>query len=625
MRHKTEAKKMRQFQLLLLFLLFGLLSCHTAKDSVEGLPFQSKAEGRWGLIATNGGILVADSAYLQKPSAVVNGLFSLPDGKGLFQLYCIDSPYQPVSPRRFARIGHFFEKVTLAQETPESPILLIDCNGRNVASTNQYPQYDIVLAHNFCEGRALIATRDGKYGYIDTQGKMIIPPLYDCAYDFNNGVAVVGLTNKEGESGYQVIDRRGNVLFGIQLVNSLLDNQFSNELLMYKELNTRHCCYLDKEGLPLIYLPENVRESYRFEHEMAVFQTTTGTGIIDRKGSVLIPANYENAFIAGERKVCLQSDGKWAVAEPNEKLLCKFIYDSIGTFYDTGLAVAQQQDEYLLIDCKGNPFGSRTYANIAEDATARQRRPQVFVRQSATVKAEESNRKKEQMQPAVETNATVIRKHPHNTVSPPPREESASTQSVVNVADWKEISKQSPFYAEASKIVNGKLTERDAGNRRMILNYVEHLRTSYTTKDIDFLEQLFSENALIVVGTVIRSTPQKETGYLSPAQVKYNVKSKREYLNRLKQVFKANKKIDLKFSDFHIMRHPTVPGLYGVSLRQGYTSDLYSDDGYLFLLWDFRDETAPKIHVRTWQPGMLDERTPLPEESVFNIRNFNLQ
>ena len=96
-------------------------------------------------------------------------------------------------------------------------------------------------------------------------------------------------------------------------------------------------------------------------------------------------------------------------------------------------------------------------------------------------------------------------------------------------------------------------------------------------------------------------------------------------MERLKVLFKQNKEIKLKFSDFKIMRHPTQQELYGVTLRQKYSSDLYSDDGYLFLLWDFRDETTPLIHVRTWQPSMLDDQTPLPEKEIFNIRNFNLQ
>lgn len=195
----------------------------------------------------------------------------------------------------------------------------------------------------------------------------------------------------------------------------------------------------------------------------------------------------------------------------------------------------------------------------------------------------------------------------------------------INNKEWKNISKQNPFYAEASKILSGKLPEKDADNRRVILNYVEHLRTSYTTKDIDFLTQLFSEEALIIVGKVIRNAPKMDGEYLSKDQVEYNIKSKRAYLERLKVLFKQNKKIKLKFSDFKIMRHPTQQGLYGVTLRQKYSSDLYSDDGYLFLLWDFRDETTPLIHVRTWQPSMLDDQTPLPEKEIFNIRNFNLQ
>ena len=63
----------------------------------------------------------------------------------------------------------------------------------------------------------------------------------------------------------------------------------------------------------------------------------------------------------------------------------------------------------------------------------------------------------------------------------------------------------------------------------------------------------------------------------------------------------------------------------GVSLRQAYRSDLYSDDGYLFLLWDFRNPAMPQIHVRTWQPAFPDGHTPLPEDEILDIRNFNLQ
>jgi hypothetical protein len=37
-------------------------------------------------------------------------------------------------------------------------------------------------------------------------------------------------------------------------------------------------------------------------------------------------------------------------------------------------------------------------------------------------------------------------------------------------------------------------------------------------------------------------------------------------------------------------------------MRQSYASTTYADEGYLFLLIDFR-ETDPLIYVRAWQPN----------------------
>lgn len=68
--------------------------------------------------------------------------------------------------------------------------------------------------------------------------------------------------------------------------------------------------------------------------------------------------------------------------------------------------------------------------------------------------------------------------------------------------DIRKIAQSSPFYKEAAKILKGKLTETDASHRRQILNYCEHLRTAYTTKDIDFLRQVFSDEACALLKVV---------------------------------------------------------------------------------------------------------------------------
>ncbi len=204
----------------------------------------------------------------------------------------------------------------------------------------------------------------------------------------------------------------------------------------------------------------------------------------------------------------------------------------------------------------------------------------------------------------------------------PPSSTSAPPQNTrFRDADIASFGYDNPFRAEAQKVMSGHLEETDSISRHRILSYCEHLRTSYTTRDIDFIRQVFSDNALIIVGHTVK-TGRKDASSSGNKKVSYSIRSKKEYIERLEKIFNANKKIDVGFSNFKILRHPTMNGIYGVTLRQKYSCDQYSDDGYLFLLWDFRDPSMPLIHVRTWQPA--------PEiingtEDVIEIGDFNLE
>lgn len=188
-------------------------------------------------------------------------------------------------------------------------------------------------------------------------------------------------------------------------------------------------------------------------------------------------------------------------------------------------------------------------------------------------------------------------------------------------SDLRGIAQGNPFYNEAVKVLSGRLSVKDGNRRRVILNYCEHLRAAYTTKDIDFLKQIFSEHALIIVGNVVKTGSSEEGRFMPSERVKYNIRTKKEYITRLGKAFADSKNIDVKFSDFRIMRHPTMDGIYGVILRQKYKSDRYADDGYLFLLWDFRNESMPCIHVRTWQPSV----TVSDDNDIISIGDFNLE
>lgn len=160
----------------------------------------------------------------------------------------------------------------------------------------------------------------------------------------------------------------------------------------------------------------------------------------------------------------------------------------------------------------------------------------------------------------------------------------------------------------------------DLRRRQLILDYVEQFRTSYNTKDIKFLQQVFSDDALIITGKVIS---QKKDNIKLPDKIVYKKQTKQEYLTNLRRVFANNSYIKVTFDDIKVMRHPVNPNFYGVTLHQGYTSSRYHDDGYLFLLWDFTDENQPQIHVRTWQPDQINGGR-IPDDEIFSLNDFDI-
>jgi len=167
-------------------------------------------------------------------------------------------------------------------------------------------------------------------------------------------------------------------------------------------------------------------------------------------------------------------------------------------------------------------------------------------------------------------------------------------------------------------IMRSDLEVNDLNHRSKVIDFVEQFRTAYNQKNMNFLEDVFSDDALIITGKVIQREKKDESITWGP-QVEYIVQKKKDYLNRLASVFRNNAWVNVNFKDIKVNRHRTKKNIYGVKLVQSWKSSSYSDEGYLFLLWDFKDEDKPKIHVRAWQP--LNET---PKEEVFDLGDFTV-
>jgi len=158
--------------------------------------------------------------------------------------------------------------------------------------------------------------------------------------------------------------------------------------------------------------------------------------------------------------------------------------------------------------------------------------------------------------------------------------------------------------------------------RQIILDFVENFRTAYNRKDLPYIQSVFSDHALIIVGKVVeedKNSPNMLDGNFEKKKVELIRLNKQEYIDRLTRVFKVNQFIKVGFDEIEIYQHPLYDRIYGVTLLQRWTSSTYSDVGYLFLMIDFKDESHPMIHVRTWQPQKYTA-----EDEVIGLGDFEI-
>lgn len=152
---------------------------------------------------------------------------------------------------------------------------------------------------------------NGKYGYADTLGQVVVPPAYDDAADFGNGHAVVGRKAGDGRMLYGLIDRSGRVVVPLEWerlggvrngvcvarTGTAAEREFSlaDTLGNVRSLGYDYCsdfsnglarvgvgAYVEKENVAGITL----RDAYEFRGKF---------GYIAPDGGIVIPVQFDDA------------------------------------------------------------------------------------------------------------------------------------------------------------------------------------------------------------------------------------------------------------------------------------------------------------------------------------------
>ena len=152
--------------------------------------------------------------------------------------------------------------------------------------------------------------------------------------------------------------------------------------------------------------------------------------------------------------------------------------------------------------------------------------------------------------------------------------------------------------------------------RMTIIDFLENYKTAYALKRADYIESIFADDAVIIIGSVLKTKPIEANPFKNNQIVKYNRYTKEKFIANLKHSFASNEYINIQFEDNIVKKSGKGGDIYGIQIKQNYYSSSYGDSGYLFILVDINNPDAPIIHVRTWQPQKNEDG------SIYGLGDF---
>ena len=205
---------------------------------------------------------------------------------------------------------------------------------------------------NYFEGLAKVEFQY-KWGFIDQEGKEIVPCRYDDVYRFQESMAAVRLNNKWG-----FIDKEGK-----EIVPCQYDNVYSFQKGMAAVCLDNKWGFINKEGKEIV--PYRYNKVCSFQKGMAAVCLDNKWGFIDKEGKEIVPYRYDNvySFQEGKVKVCL--DNKWGVINESGKEIIPCIYDKICIF--DNVIIANDQDKVILLTKEGTPLTQTFIIESLED------------------------------------------------------------------------------------------------------------------------------------------------------------------------------------------------------------------------------------------------------------------
>jgi len=287
----------------------------TYQYKTQYLPVQLVGSEKWSLLDVTSGEVVAQDAFENAPSPVVDGMFYVMNSEGSYDYYDVSNPTVAVA-------GHFGSATAFSDDglavcsRVGAPLCVIDRKGTVI---KELPK-DVSQCSMFARGMAAFQTDDGQWGYINTSGDTIVPAIYSSAnlFLYEDYAMVIDGNQSAGDSvvTFTVINRDGKVMF----TSSSSEYQpvqpyFINGVLPVLKGDSIVCLNKDGKEVPNpIDDQEKVEKGGYADYsrtpsgDYIVFKDKK-VGMVDKNNKVLVPIEHDNLIdINGERLIAIDGD-----------------------------------------------------------------------------------------------------------------------------------------------------------------------------------------------------------------------------------------------------------------------------------------------------------------------------
>jgi hypothetical protein len=177
----------------------------------------------------------------------------------------------------------------------------------------------------FHDGLAMVEVEDKaippRKGFIDKNGKLVIPARFTYVYPFSEGLAAA-TESESGDTGWGYIDRSGN-----WAIPRRFDWASSFQLGLAPVNRKKNCGYVDKNGDQVLRLPapggqEDCASAWGdFTDGLSRWLFGKKCGFINRSGKTVIPPQFDLAYGFSEGLAAVQIDKKWGYVETTGKMV----------------------------------------------------------------------------------------------------------------------------------------------------------------------------------------------------------------------------------------------------------------------------------------------------------------